>query len=303
VSAAQAALAVVVVGGVVAAALLLRSDGGLWGRGSGPLGGHAVVVLVLTGAWCVAGLVLNSRYQGQVGWDQNLGAVEQRLSDVVRHALILLPFAVPLLVLVLHRFGSTDTADAGDGLELGTPPSMPTGSSHPAARHGSDAGSGGVQGSTLLGIAVVIVIVVVVVVAAVFLWRLLHRTDAQHTPATYATADDEQQRLAEAVDSGRRALLDGHDARAAVIACYLAMEESLAASGVARRVSDSPRDLLERAVASGLTGDGTAALTELFREARYSTHPMDDSHRDRAAAALAEIARRLEARRTAEAAT
>ena len=64
--------------------------------------------------------------------------------------------------------------------------------------------------------------------------------------------DEEQDVLAQAVDSGRRALLDGDDARAAVIACYAAMETSLAASGIARRASDSPQDLLERASAGGL---------------------------------------------------
>lgn len=116
-------------------------------------------------------------------------------------------------------------------------------------------------------------------------------------PATYATLDDEQERLAQAVDSGRRALLDGTDARAAVIACYATMEESLADSGVARRASDSPQDLLERAVAGGLpAGAAVVELTGLFREARYSTHPMDGGHRDRATAALAEIADGLRSR-------
>jgi hypothetical protein len=84
------------------------------------------------------------------------------------------------------------------------------------------------------------------------------------------------------------------------------METSLAASGMARRASDSPQDLLERASAGGLlTGAAPRALPALFREARYSTHPMDRGHRDRAAAALAEIAARLDrgAAATAEAAT
>ncbi|WP_345942855.1 DUF4129 domain-containing protein [Streptomyces sp. SID486] len=47
---------------------------------------------------------------------------------------------------------------------------------------------------------------------------------------------------------------------------------------------------MERAVAGGLPPGAATALTALFREARYSTHPMDGNHRDRAAAALAEIA-------------
>lgn len=134
-------------------------------------------------------------------------------------------------------------------------------------------------------------------IAGLQLWRCLTRPPAPGAPATYATLDDEQDRLARAVDSGRRALLDGTDARAAVIACYAAMEESLADSGVTRRASDSPQDLLERAVAGGPpTRASAAALTALFREARYSTHLMDGSHRDRAAAALAEIADGLRSR-------
>ncbi|MYS44741.1 DUF4129 domain-containing protein, partial [Streptomyces sp. SID5998] len=59
---------------------------------------------------------------------------------------------------------------------------------------------------------------------------------------------------------------------------------------------DSPQDLLERAVADGLPPRAAAELTALFREARYSTHPMDGGHRDRAAAALAEIAHDLRSR-------
>jgi hypothetical protein len=289
----------VVAAGIVAGALLLR--GGPPARGRGPLGGHGAVVILLAAGWFVAGLLLNSRYREQVGWDRNLGPVEQRLTDVVRYALAVLPVAVALLVLLLHRFGSSGSSHGGDRLPTirRTPAPVPTPSFKVSKDH-SGSGLGSTARHILLGIGIAL-LVAAVVVAAVFLWRLLYRPVAAGHPATYATADDEQRRLADAVDSGRRALLDGIDARAAVIACYLAMEESLAASGVARRVSDSPQDLLERAATSGLTGDSAAVLTELFREARYSTHPMGDSHRDRAAAALAEIAGRLDARRAAAA--
>jgi hypothetical protein len=107
--------------------------------------------------------------------------------------------------------------------------------------------------------------------------------------------------LAEAVDSGRVAL-HGTDARAAVIACYSAMESSLAESGVDRLPSDSPSDLLERAAARGIVHGGAAGtLTALFREARYSSHPMDDSHLHQAAEALDAIAAQLGSHRSEEA--
>jgi hypothetical protein len=145
----------------------------------------------------------------------------------------------------------------------------------------------------------IVVAVVAVVVAGLRVWRYVSRPVAPEVPAVDVGPGDEQERLADAVDRGRRALLEGTDARAAVIACYAAMEESLAESGVIRRASDSPQELLERAVAGGLpSGAAAVALTALFREARYSTHPMDGSHRDRAEAALADIADGLRLRAT-----
>ena len=46
--------------------------------------------------------------------------------------------------------------------------------------------------------------------------------------------------LREAVESGRSALRTVDDARAAIIACYVAMETSLAERGTARGVADTP---------------------------------------------------------------
>ena len=77
------------------------------------------------------------------------------------------------------------------------------------------------------------------------------------------------------MESGRSALRTVDDARAAIIACYLAMETSLAERGAARGVADTPGELLTRATESGLVR-GTAAgrLTALFYEARFSSHPL-----------------------------
>jgi hypothetical protein len=67
------------------------------------------------------------------------------------------------------------------------------------------------------------------------------------------------------------------------------MESSLAQAGVARERSDSPSDLLQRATGRDLPGLGTqdaATLTDLFREARFSSHPMTARHLDAARRAL-----------------
>ncbi|WP_225446846.1 DUF4129 domain-containing protein [Streptacidiphilus sp. PB12-B1b] len=105
----------------------------------------------------------------------------------------------------------------------------------------------------------------------------------------------EEDRLADAVSAGRLALR-GEDTRAAVIACYAAMEESLAAGGVGRRASDSPADLLHRASGAGvLTGPEPELLADLFREARFSRHPMGPEQLRQARAALDGIDRALAA--------
>jgi hypothetical protein len=75
------------------------------------------------------------------------------------------------------------------------------------------------------------------------------------------------------------------------------MEDALAASGVPRHASDSPADLLTRAADAGFApGPAAPRLTALFREARYSSHPMDGAHREAAAGALEEIASLLRER-------
>jgi len=117
-------------------------------------------------------------------------------------------------------------------------------------------------------------------------------------PADVALLQDgDDASMRAAIESGRRALRSFDDAQAAIIACYVAMEESLASAGTAREVAGTPDELLARAARSGLV-HGTAAgrLTALFYEARYSSHVLPAAARDEAVSALdaisAELARR-----------
>lgn len=293
-----AGLTGVVVAAIAVAALILRPDGGFLGRGRGPLGAHTPVVLGLALVALVAGLTLYGRVQRGPADERRLGPAEQRLADVTEYVLRIAPFAVPAALFLLHRFGAL-RGRGGHGkvprpIFTSGPRPLPTPSVHPRPHRGSVHHFGLFHVLLTIGLGL---LALAVLVAAVLVWRALRARSRQApAPGTPFEDDDERELLAQAVDSGRRALLGGRDARAAVIACYAAMEESLAASGVVRHASDSPQDLLERAVADGLPAQGAATeLTALFREARYSRHPMDDGHRDRAAAALAEIADRLAA--------
>jgi Domain of unknown function (DUF4129) len=143
-----------------------------------------------------------------------------------------------------------------------------------------------------------------VVVGLVLLYLKMRNTrimqlgiDGAAPPALSDQARDEEA-LSAAVLAGRGAL-EG-EARAAIIACYAAMEDSLAAAGVTRLESDSPADLLRRATEHGVVaGPAPRLLAALFREARFSTHPIGARHLDQARGALDEITAQLEARRAA----
>jgi len=108
--------------------------------------------------------------------------------------------------------------------------------------------------------------------------------------------DVDTEDLAAAVAEGRSALRQVDDARAAIIACYVAMERSLADRGTARDVAETPDELLARAVAAGtVRGSAAGRLTALFYEARFSTHPLSAGQRDAASAALDELSAELAA--------
>jgi hypothetical protein len=138
-------------------------------------------------------------------------------------------------------------------------------------------------------------LILLVIAVIVLTWRWL----AQQTPVRELDEDEliaeDSADLREAVESGRTALRTFDDAKAAIIACYLAMEQSLAERGAARTLADTPDELLARATQTGIVnGTAPARLTALFYEARFSSHPMDQSPRAAAEQALTELAQALD---------
>ncbi|MFI0898285.1 DUF4129 domain-containing protein [Streptomyces sp. NPDC020983] len=303
-AAAGTALALVAAAGTALGAVLLRPGGSLLAKSGGPLDSTPAVILLALGA-LGAGLLAASRYRTRVARHRyDLPPLEQRLSDAVSVTLVAAAFVVPLLLLLKHPFPHSSARQPQEA-----PATVLKGTFSPAPVHTRPSHEPGHGPSITIPHLVVVLAVAalaaVLLVAGYRLWKQLRRPAAQEAAGPHTHEPDEQEALADAVDSGRRALLGDGDPRAAVIACYAAMERSLAGSGVARRASDSPQDLLERAAGRGLLGGPHAAdLTALFREARYSSHPMDTTHRDRAAAALDAIAAQLAeaAAREAEAA-
>jgi Domain of unknown function (DUF4129) len=153
--------------------------------------------------------------------------------------------------------------------------------------------------------AVIVLVILAVLVAALLIylivrfWRVPRlgrrrwRSQAVDVPVQPGAGDDEES-LREAVESGQSALRQVDDTRAAIIACYAAMEQSLAQAGAVRAAADTPDELLARAASQGLVSGGSAArLTAVFYEARFSSHPMSAAQRDDAERALGELAASL----------
>jgi hypothetical protein len=101
----------------------------------------------------------------------------------------------------------------------------------------------------------------------------------QHAPHSLAVAAERG--LAEMGDLSR-------EPREAIIACYAVMEDALANSpGAVPQDSDTPSEVLARAVDHDAIHAGTATeLVDLFAEARFSPHVMNEGHREVAVRAL-----------------
>ena len=145
-----------------------------------------------------------------------------------------------------------------------------------------------------------LLVFVIVAAVAISLWWAARQLRPALPPLLPDAADADE--LREAVESGRLAFAELDDARAAIIACYLAMERSVADRGAARGAADTPDELLARVISAGIVrGAAARRLTGLFYEARFSTHPLGRAERDAASAALDELAAELGA--SAEVAT
>jgi Domain of unknown function (DUF4129) len=277
------------------AAVGLRSRGAFSAAGipaAAGVAGHAADVVFgilegLVALACVAVLVFLSRlrYRKRSPEDQR---VEPELSFpwwvrplALLTALALLAVPVVLIVFTSRDHPARSAAPAGRVPAAGrAAASAARGAAHGAAHPGA-AGTG-LSWWLLAGMAIAGVAALVVAFAA---WRR-----PRPEPAAPARPVPAEPALAAAAAAGTAALRGPGDPRAGIIACYAAMEHSLAGAGAAPAVSDTPGEVLARASAGGLVRSAAASLlTELFRRARYSDHAIDEADRRAALAALDEI--------------
>jgi hypothetical protein len=131
------------------------------------------------------------------------------------------------------------------------------------------------------------------VIVALVVWALIRdqmrrraRRAGRRAPETQPPRTAEE--LVAALDAGLEELSDtDRDPRRAVIACWVRLEQAAAAAGTPRHPGDSPTDLVGRLLAEQrVDARVLAALLEVYRQARYATHTVDDQMRAQARSAL-----------------
>jgi hypothetical protein len=278
------ALRLVMAGVLLAVALVsLRASVHPHGLRNGPLGADGLVIgivleLILVGLL----VVIAMRYRRGPAAGQPAAGLRAGL----RAFLIMAALAMPVL-LILDHIGPAKPHPP----RVTTKPHPPVLPHRPPLRgHG---GGIGISGTALLYIAIVIGLALLALICVLIARRM---TSSDGWGEGGEPADDEttEAQLRRAVASGQAAMREYDDARLAIIACYVAMETSLARAGAARGDAETPDELLTRTVADGLVPAGEAGtLTELFYEARFSSHPLPEGRRAQARQALEVIAAAL----------
>ena len=93
----------------------------------------------------------------------------------------------------------------------------------------------------------------------------------------------------EAVDEARVALCSG-EAKNGIVACWLRLERAAIDAGLGRDAPETAQEYSHRLVrTTAVDPTPMGELADLYREARFSDHPLGDHHRDLALAALDRI--------------
>lgn len=152
----------------------------------------------------------------------------------------------------------------------------------------------------MLQIAVLAILAVVVAHLLRRAWQNRPRLHWRPRTATadFTVLDDVADAVVADADEQRAALRSGTP-RNAIVECWLRLETIIEDAGVrhdpALTAAEFTTAVLDR---FDVDATATARLAALYREARFSTHPMDESHRHTAVAALDAIHDGLRSTRT-----
>jgi hypothetical protein len=202
--------------------------------------------------------------------------------------LLVIVALLTLLSLLTRLAGTHEIPAPAPPREAGGPASAPTGAPPPRQQpHGHDANMAGVL------LACTLPLLVVLVAGSVIESRRRWRAAAPQAVAVDGGESPPQQTrpesLVRAAERGLAEMTDlGREPREAIIACYAAMERELAnVPGAVPQDFDTPTEVLARAVEHHvLHADNATGLVDLFVEARFSAHLMNEGHRDAAVRTL-----------------
>ncbi|MBI4934086.1 MAG: DUF4129 domain-containing protein [Actinobacteria bacterium] len=182
-------------------------------------------------------------------------------------------------------------------------PSNPTTDTGPPADRPADDTTGSSEdvGSGLMGVIIGFGLAAIV---AIMLTYRRTRDDRRGRLAPWGSAPMlpepapmDEEAAAQTFADTARLLLDDDDPRRAVIAAYAALLDGLADAGAPRAPYEAPEEHLHRALdALDIPADASAVVTDLFLLARFSEHPVTDTERRRAVAALQAAERALRER-------
>jgi hypothetical protein len=257
---------------VAVAAVGLRAGGAFSAAGDQEILGMSgqAAYWLIAGAEVILGLAGIALLIARLIWARRSGLPLRRQRRSMWW-LLLLPFVTFGLARILKKLRQHNAAAAAA-----------------AARHGG-ATAGAAAGHKLPGSPWPL-LALFAVVALTAAGLSVYRRRARPLPPPGMLTDPAAAPLAAALAAGARALHEDADPRAAIIGCYAAMERNLADAGLPPRMADTPAEVLSRATAGGLVRSAPAAtLTGLFRQARYSSHPMTEADRAAAIEALAQV--------------
>jgi hypothetical protein len=258
-----------------------------------------VDVALLSISVAVIGIAIVARLRNRQGRRPGAGSLPEGRGTVGRptwrFALIALALAIGwlLLVMLLMRLGVRAPGDQSPSGSptIADPGSAPT-TTNPVSRQ---PGSLDDPGPNVVGYLVppMLILMALIVVGTAIASR------RQRRAATSWAADGElpeaptqagaAESLARAAEVGLAEIGDlTREPREAIIACYAAMERELThVPGAVPQDCDTPSEVLARAVEHhALHADSATKLVELFEEARFSPHVMNEGHRDIAVDAL-----------------
>lgn len=219
--------------------------------------------------------------------------------------------ALALLLLVLAVAGGPVAVVSGSASGGGAAPAPPAPSVTTASATPTPTASGTPLADrfpdppAFVGDVVRALLLVAAVVAVAlllrWLWRVVPRYRSRVQTGTLALelpeADPEE--VVRGAERRLGLLLEG-EPRNAIVACWVDLEQAVESTGLERHPSETPTELTRRVLATWeVSPRHLDQLAELYREARFSRHPLHEGHREAAVhhlTALHEDLRRVAAR-------